>query len=167
MPFLSPTKPHTLLCVSWVWTGLLNVVHFSPHAASHPTALLWVHGHPTKPSCLGTWPPDQAQPYPCGAVRLVDHHPRMRQAVPHALGSGSQKKGSHAAGLPHTPRGDGRLDVTHGVVDPQTSTDRATWKEEKLVRLVDTTVAHKQSRGETGKTGGLHDHSQMEKRRNW
>ena len=51
--------------------------------------------------------------------------PGVGQREPLALGPGHQEHGPEACGPPHGDRGDGRLDVLHGVVDGQPRRDRA------------------------------------------
>jgi hypothetical protein len=59
------------------------------------------------------------------AERLMDHHPRMRQAETLALGARREQHRAHAGRLADADRADVRLDELHGVVDRQARGDRA------------------------------------------
>ena len=60
------------------------------------------------------------------AQRLVDHHPRMRQAVALAGGTARKQQGTHAARLADTGGRDVGLDELHGVVDGHPGSHRTT-----------------------------------------
>src|SRR5215472_5902031 len=53
----------------------------------------------------------------CPTVRLMDNHPRVRQRIAAAFGSGREQHRAHAGCLPQTQRGHAWLDKLHGVVD--------------------------------------------------
>src|SRR3990170_920666 len=56
--------------------------------------------------------------------RLVDHYPGMRQAVAFPLLTAGEQQGTHARGLSHAHRADGRLDKLHGIVDGESGGNR-------------------------------------------
>ena len=60
------------------------------------------------------------------AERLVNHHPRVRQAVALAVLTGRQQHGAHARRLADAHGADVRTDDLHGVVDCESGRDRAT-----------------------------------------
>src|SRR5471030_318501 len=60
------------------------------------------------------------------AQRLVNHHPRVRQAVTLALGAASQQERAHAAGLPDASGRYVWADELHGVVDRHAYSHRTT-----------------------------------------
>ena len=59
------------------------------------------------------------------AHRLVDHHPRVRQAVALALCPGGKQQRAHARRLPDAQRGHVRLHELHRVVDREARRHRA------------------------------------------
>ena len=57
------------------------------------------------------------------AERLVDHHPRMGQSGPLAVGPGREQHGAHRGGQPGADGPDVARDELHRVVDPQPCRD--------------------------------------------
>ncbi len=60
------------------------------------------------------------------AEGLVNHHPRMRQAVALAVRAGGQQHGAHARGLAGADGADIRLDELHGVINREPRRHHAT-----------------------------------------
>ena len=58
--------------------------------------------------------------------RLVDHHARVRQGEPLALGAAREQEGAHGRGEAHVDRGDVGLDVAHRVEHREAGGHRAT-----------------------------------------
>lgn len=59
------------------------------------------------------------------STRLMQHDTRMLQSIPFPFGACRQQQRPHRRRLPHTNRANRRANILHGVIDRQSSGDRA------------------------------------------